>query len=376
MNTTANINFIGSYRFRKTGHRHSGAYWQSNVSFKGDTKSIIDAAGIDSEGKNIVNLIPYKENLECPEVDKVMQDGDLLAYVMGPMDIGIPANIKDKAFDNAMLEKIGGILKGRASHAEIGYSENGLAYQVSLWGRPGPMAPEERRFFRHACADTISIYRPRLSNYGVDSKTERMLKAEVKRWKTIVQPVYFPVGQEMNIDPADFTTLEELKFIASGFLNHSPADTKPAFDFKLNCVQWSTLVFSLAVCYPLSRRMLDKCGMLEAYAKNWAAKLGYADDSLLGIEELPIPFYTMEEIIENTLDMYFPESKAFLLDALKILPLQQILTSRGVANALRVMPNAFVLENRLRGLGVPRKTKTIFEYIATAAPANELEEMS
>ena len=37
-----------------------------------------------------------------------------------------------------------------------------------------------------------------------------------------------------------------------------------------------------------------------------------------------------------------------------------------------IMPSAFIIENRLRKLGVPRKTKTIFEYVATALPEREL----
>ena len=235
------------------------------------------------------------------------------------------------------------------------------------------MEAEDRRFFNHTDRDTISIYRVSLREYGVDGCTELQLKSEIKRWKEMVKPVYFPCGKEMNVDPADFTTVAELRDIAAGFINHLSSEQTPPFKFKLNCVQWSTLVFSLAVCFPLSETMLTKAGMLDAYKANWAGKLGFADAGLMGIEELPIPFYTMPEIVENTLDMYLPEHKETLLDALSKLPLHQVLSSMGVTDTRRVMPNAFVVENRLRGLGIRRNTKSVFEYVATAAPAEELE---
>lgn len=306
------------------------------------------------------------------DLDGILQNGDLLAYVQGKMNLEIPERLEGINFC-AAKRLIGGWLKGRASHAELGYvSDEGHAMQVSLWGREGPMQPEDRRFFNHTDNDTISIYRVSFRDYGVNKETEDLLKAEVKRWKQIVQPVYFPCGEAMNVDPADFTSVDELKGIAQKFLAHSPSDPHPAFDFKLNCVQWSTLVFSLAACFPLSKMMLGLIGAEESYAKNWAGRLGYAQEGLVGLNELPIPFYTISEIVENTLDMYLPELKSELKALLARLPVERYVSALGKVDSLRVMPNAFVIENRLRALGFPRKTKSVFEYIGTAAPEEEL----
>ena len=366
------IHYIGPYRFNAMAGKHREPYWQSTVSINGQSKTVVDAAGIDETGRNVVRLLPYRADKSCPEIDKVLQDGDLLAYVQGPRVIPIPQSL-DK-LERTSLERIGDVLKGRATHAELGYrNDAGEAMQVSLWGRTGPIEAEDRRFFRHTCNDTISIYRVSLRGYGVDAHTELQLKSEMKRWKEMVKPVYFPFGAEMNIDPADFTTVAELRDIAAGFINHLPSDRNPPFKFKLNCVQWSTLVFSLAVCFPLSEAMLMKAGLLDAYKANWSGKLGFADAGLLGIEELPIPFYTLREIVENTLDMYLPEHKTALFEALSRMPLHQVLSLIGGADTRRVMPNAFVIENRLRGLGFLRNTKSVFEYVATAAPEEELE---
>lgn len=367
-----NIEFLGPYRLNGQTPRHAEPYWHSTVTFNGLRKTVVDAAGMGEDGRNVVRLLPYQENVGCPQIDDVLRDGDLLAYVQGPKEIVIPSDATNAS--EKMIEHIGDVLKGRATHAELGYvNENGKAMQVSLWGRSGPMQAEDRRFSVHTNSDTISIYRASLSGYNVDSRTETLLKAEMKRWKELVKPVYFPVGTEMNVDPVDFTTMSELRDIAEGFVNHSPNDTTPPFRFKFNCVQWSTLVFSLAVCFPLSVEMLKQAGLFDGYERNWANRLGYAKEGLVGIGELPIPFYTMEEIVENTLDLYLPEYKGVLASALKTLPLQQILSKLGVADSKRVMPNAFVIENRLRGLGFKRKTKTTFQYVATAAPERELQ---
>lgn len=365
------INYIGDYRLRANIGRHNEPYWTSQIVIKGQSKTVVDAAGMDTAGRNVVRLIPYGERRR--ELDSILQNGDLLAYVQGRMNLVIPANLAGINFDVAK-NLVGGWLKGRASHAELGYvSDGGRAMQVSLWGREGPMCPEDRYFFNHTDNDTISIYRVSLRDYGVDEGTENLLKAEVKRWKQIVQPVYFPCGAAMNVDPADFTSIDELKRIAQKFLAHSPSDPRPTFDFKLNCVQWSTLVFSLAVCFPLSKMMLGFIGAEEDYAKNWSARLGYAQEGLVGLNELPIPFYSITEIVENTLNMYLPELKSELMSLLSGLPVEQYISTLGKPESLRVMPNAFVIENRLRALGFPRKNKTIFEYVGTAAPEFELE---
>lgn len=368
MNTE--INYLGDYRLKANIGRHSEPYWASHVVINGRSGTVVDAAGMDAGGRNVVRLIPYGERRT--DLDGILQDGDLLAYVQGQMNLAIPEKLEGINFDTAK-NLVGGWLKGRASHAELGYkSSEGHAMQVSLWGREGPMRPEDRRFFNHTDNDTISIYRVSLRDYDVNKETEDLLKAEVKRWKRIVQPVYFPCGEAMNVDPADFTSIDELKGIAQKFLAHSPSDPRPAFDFKLNCVQWSTMVFSLAVCFPLSKTMLGLIGAEADYAKNWAELLGYAQDGLVGLNELPIPFYTVSEIVENTLNMYLPDCKSELMTMLSKLPVERYISTLGKVDSLRVMPNAFVIENRLRALGFPRKNKTIFEYVGTAAPEWEL----
>ena len=233
MNTV--INYVGDYRL-KENCRHREPYWASRIRLNGIDKSVVDAAGAAEDGRNIVQLLPYGPNERA--LDGVVQDGDLLSYMQGPLTITWPGPMNPAS--------IGNILKGRASHAELGYSgQGGCARQVSLWGASGPIRPYDRPLFEHACDDAISIYRVSVRVYGVDSERERKLKAEVKRWKRILQPVFFPCTT-MNVDPVDFTTVDELRRIAGGLLKHTPDAGQPAFGFELNCVQWSTMVFSLA----------------------------------------------------------------------------------------------------------------------------------
>ena len=272
-----------------------------------------------------------------------------------------------------MPDNVKNLLKGRADHAELGYKNGDRAMQVSMWEQPDPTRADDRRFFMRTDRDTINIYRVSLGGYGVDARREELLKAEVKRWKELAKVAQFPCKEKRDVDPVDFTTVDELRKIAEGYINHLPEDPNQPFDFNLNCVQWSTLVFSLAVCFPLSATMLKEAGLLEAYRANWAERLGYAEDGLMGITELPVPSYTAEEIAGDFLDLYLPEHKTELMEQLNRLPLHLFLGKHGGADAKRIMPNAFTIENRLLGLGFKRNTKSVFRYVATAAPEGELE---
>jgi len=356
------IDYVGDYRL-KENDRHREPYWASRIRLNGVDKRVVDAAGAAEDGRNVVRLLPYGSNEHA--LAGVVQDGDLLSYMQGPLTVAWPGPLNPAT--------VGDILKGRASHAELGYAgQDGSARQVSLWGSPGPIRPYDRPFYEHACDDAISIYRISLRGYGVEPERESKLKAEVKRWKQILQPVFFPC-ETMNVDPVDFTTVDELGRIAADLLKHSPNDGQPAFGFKLNCVQWSTMALSLAVCYPLSREMLAAYGMLEDYERNWASSLGYADKGLMGIGELPIPFYSVREAVENVLDLYLPEVRDSILGRIDLPAVSALLSQNGIHPDQRVtMPSAFMVENRLRASGVPRKTKSVFKYVATGVPAKEL----
>lgn len=115
------INYKGEYRLRRTNWKHREPYWESTVRVGGNCRTVFDAAGREN-GQDVVRLIPYGQN--CDEIDKVLQTGDLLAYVQAPMnDINFPAHM-DLAQPTATLPYIGkikNILKGRATHAELGF---------------------------------------------------------------------------------------------------------------------------------------------------------------------------------------------------------------------------------------------------------------
>lgn len=356
------INYVGEYRLKK-GARHQEPYWTSCVSVNGSVRSVVDAAGIDRKGENLVRLLPYGPTNS--ELDGVLQKGDLLSYMQPPLRIVWPSALTP--------ENVVGVLKGRASHAELGYpSEDGKPRQISLWGDRDLVSPFDRPFYEHACDDAINIYRVSLSEYGIDARREAALKAEVIRWKQLVKPVYFPCGESMNLDPVDFTDIGELGRIASEVIRRAPGDRNPPFNFKLNCVQWTTLIFSLAVCYPLSRTVLSSNGWLNDYERNWSS-LGFAEDGLVGLDELPIPFYTVAEAVENILDLYVPEHKDLIRSMVDMSAVGAFMSAKGVRLDQRVvMPAAFMIENRLREEGVPRKTKSVFSYVATAVPEVEL----
>ena len=345
------IYYIGPHRMK------SDAFLYSTAIINGRSYRVPDAVGATTSGRNIARLIPNVAN--NVELVNLVQDGDLIGYIRDPIKISWPCHLN--------LDAILQILKGRVSHTELGYAgDGGCPRQTSIFNEQGPREPRDRPIYEDYDNATLGIYRASLSEYGITPKHEAALKAEVKRWKRIVRPVIFPCDT-MNTDPIDFTTVEALSGIAAECVRHSPNDNTPLFDFKLNCVQWSTLVFSLAACFPLSHATLASNGWFADYERNWGGLLGLAaDENLTGLEELPIPFYTVDEVIDNTLDLYLPTVKHEARDMIPKDAVRDMLFAKGISPDQRsIMPSAFMMENRLRANGFKRKTKTAFEYIAT-----------
>lgn len=287
------VEYIGNYRPAAIGRAADKLFWTSDVILNGKSHRVVDAAGMDSAGRNVVNLIPYGANSKS--IDDLVGDGDLLAYIRGRNCVRVDMNV------DMLLP----LLKGRASHAELCYrSPEDHACHISLWDAPNPIRPTDCSVFsEHSDGAALGIYRPSLAQYGVTSDRERTLKAEIRKWKQIVSPVCFPNGFALNFDPVDFASVEALGDIGRKFLSHSPTDRTPPVDFKLNCVQWSTLVFSLAVCYPLTENTIAKLKVRNEFESNWLARIGGYCGEVEGLDELPIPFYSPMDVVENALDL-------------------------------------------------------------------------
>ena len=358
------IQYEGKYRPAAGSRAFNEEFWTSDVMLNGKKHRVVDAAGLNPDGRNVVRLIPYGPG-GGNEGDLIC-DGDLLAYIRDRNVISLGSNI------DALLP----LLKGRASHAELGYhtKEKGACH-ISLWDARNPIRPTDcKTLYDHADNAAIGIYRISLKEYGVDLAREAKLKAEVHKWKEIVRPVNFPNGFALNLDPVDFTSVESLGKIARKFLQHAPSDPRPPVEFRLNCVQWSTLVLSLAICFPLTKETVEMLGARKEFDAYWSAVVGgYCEDGVVGLGELPIPFYSPMDVVENALDLYLPAEKSFVLELAGKYPVGDVLRSKGLGIDHRVvMPSTFILENRLRNLGVARRTKTVFEYVATALPEREL----
>lgn len=355
------IKYIGQYRMK------SEEFLYSTITVNGKSCRIADAVGATTDGRNIARLVPNVAG--NGELVNLVKDGDLLGYIRAPMapSITLPC---------ALTADVTNIIKGRISHAEIAYADGQCrSRQISLWD-PGnssqPIIPKDRFLYEDFDTASIGIYRVSLREYGIEPQREKELKAEVKRWMRIVKSVIFP-HETMDSDPVDFINVEMLARIAARCISRSPEDKSPLFDFKLNCVQWSTLVFSLAICFPLSRSTLTAKGWLADYERSWAATLGFASENLEGLDELPIPFYTIQDAIENTLDLYFPQYKRQILGMVDPKEVEALMYTKGIKSGQRIiMPSAFMMENRLRAMGVRRNTKSVFEYIATVVPEDQL----
>ena len=348
----------------------SEEFLYSTVTVNGMSYHVPDAVGATTDGRNILRLMPNEAN--NAELINLVQDGDLLGYIRPPMNINI------SLMPYSVQPEPGAIIKGRIYHAEIAYADpQGRPRQISLWDPDNSVQqipPKDRTLYDNFAKPPIGIYRVSLRKYGVEAQREKELKAEVKRWMKIVKPVIFP-HETMDTDPVDFIDVETLARIAARCIARPPMDKSPLFDFKLNCVQWSTLVFCLAVCFPLSHATLNSRGWLEDYERNWGVSVGFAENAgLTGLDKLPIPFYTIDEAIENTLDLFFPNFKEQIRGFVDSNVVAAQLYSKGISPDQRtIMPAAFMLENRLGAMGIQRKTDSVFEYVATVVPENQLK---
>lgn len=360
------IKYLGSYRPKSEDFLHS------TVTINGVEHKIPDGIG-SQDGKDVLRLLPNVE--DNSELVGLVKNGDMLAYVRDPLRKSLnlfPVPNEKDVFD---------IIKGRASHAELGYcKDDGRPKQISLWCEHDPWPydrplhiPYDRPFPESPTGGDIAIYRVSLRGYGIDEQREEQLKAEVLHWKEILRPATFPKST-MNTDPVDFTSVAELRAIAEKCIKHPYGDQNPPLPFMLNCIQWVTMVFSLAVCFPLSQKVLKDNGWLEDYARNWDGHVKLApNDTLTGLDELPIPFYSIKDVISDALDFYLPGEKALISGLLNHGNIAARMGTHGeIVNQLFTMPSAFMMENRLRAAGVERKTKTVFEYVATVVAPEKL----
>jgi len=194
------VEYVGNYRPVANGRAADKLFWTSDVILNGKSHRVVDAAGMDSAGRNVVKLIPYGANSKS--IDDLVSDGDLLAYIRGRNVVRVDMSV------DMLLP----LLKGRASHAELCYrSSEDRACHVSLWDAPNPIRPTDCSVFSDRTDGAVlGVYRASLAHYGVTPDRERTLKAEIRKWKQIVSPVYFPNGFALNFDPVDFASIETL----------------------------------------------------------------------------------------------------------------------------------------------------------------------
>ena len=246
-------------------------------------------AARNAEGRGVQKFIPYEE------LDGVLQDGDMLVMTE-PHDVGAMMMSPEK-------EKKANCLKQRGWHAEIVY--------MGADGHYLQKAPWHNRLIKHDCrnmrmhprySDFIAgIYRVELEK---DRAYEAALKAEVRRWVEIFGEHKFPdKASQFNIheylDPADFETPDDLRRIAAHLIRKEYDQIQ-----MVTCVQWAYQVLCLALNVPLTSKLLKVLGVYEAYQENWAAALGYADDSLEPLNRVPYVPYAPAETLQSFFNTY------------------------------------------------------------------------
>ena len=369
------------------------AFWTTQVEMGGVRRKINDTCPVRRTAagdESYMRVVPYGPNSRL--IDSVVEDCDLLVSIY-------PSNLLSINFPNVSKE----FLKQRGGHAEVGYlnpEKGNQAYHVALWGPQ----PTDQPFHQGETKDhVINVYRIDLSPLGIPPEREKRLKHEIVRWKKLFNKHQFPDGESMNFDPVDFTSVSELAEIARRLIQRPPTQM-PAIP-KVNCVQWSCQTVSLALNFPLTRRIVESLGVAESFKKYWA-DVGYADDDLEGINCLPISFYTPARLAQKGFDMYAPGIR--FLDVIRNLPVEQVagmmggkLQNWGIplpVQPLRayfekifelddldtpltipgqprpymvVMPSSLILEERAHQVAPPSNAPVI-RYVATAIPEDRV----
>lgn len=373
-------------------------FWHTEIRFPdGTCKKVNDTCPVrqcDQGAEYYLNAVPYGPGNS--EVDKVVQNGDLLTYLGQP-----PASFD---LNNNPASAILSLLKQRGYHSEAAYiaPSSGKAHQVALWGD----SPSDRLFHAGKTGtNKINIYRLDLTSIGVTHEREARLKRELLRWKEVFNRHTFPHGASMNYDPVDFTTVGELADIARVLLRRQPGTLPPIP--HVNCVQWTCQTVSLSLVFPLTRAVVKDLGVTEDFERDWLELLGgYADDSLEGIGCLPIQFYTPARLLQKAFDMYMPgvtlsavlgkhqEGQRFAGTLNQYLRAQGISLDPAILEAYLkqvvytgdldvplnvpglkvpyqvVMPSTFILEEREYS-SKPPSNHPLIRYVATVLPVGE-----
>ena len=261
-----------------------------------------------------LRIIPFCGNIDP---SSYVEDGDMLVYML------------DKLNTSDLMTTI----KQRGWHAEVCYkNEQGAAMKTSVWGdvrvdRPLNSAdnsnPNRSEYIMH-------IYRPEFP--GMAPAQVTAMKQQVRRWNQIFNKHRFPrdgdqyTGSHAYIDPADYGSVADIEGIAKKLINRAP-DVQPDVP-PVTCVQWSYQVLCLALNVPLNRSTLSRLGVYDAYVQHWQGRAGMVDDTLQGLNMLPVVPHSPAQVLEAYLNVYgkgmslttllkMPETKPYLENLLK-----------------------------------------------------------
>ncbi len=254
----------------------------------------------------------------APNPTTSTQDCDFVVYMLertnaGPLRVN-PGDVLG-SLKRLKKEHLVEFLKQRGWHAEAAYTGNdGTARQVAVWGP----RHSDRQFHEGDTKFAIMhIFHPEFP--GVDAERLAGLKGEIRRWKEIFNKHRFPengdlyTGSHKYLDPADFTTPDELAAIAVRLIDRPPNE-EPKIG-SVTCVQWSYQTVCLALNFHLNRHTLKELGVFDSYEKHWMPRLGAASEDLRGLNMLPFMAYSPAEVLQESLNTYAPGHR--LVDLLR-----------------------------------------------------------
>jgi hypothetical protein len=274
----------------------------SPIAVDDQIRLVNDVCPIGSGGREdyYLRIVPYGPH--STDLNSIIEDCDLLTYLGGPLSVPRLTSPRGPALLPAGVrpEHLLTMMKQRGFHSEAGYrAEDGSACQVALWGNQ----PSDRLFHQgNTQQNTIHIFR--LSFPWLEDSRQMDLKREIHKWKRIFNRHTFPHGKSMNLDPVDFTSVEDLSDIARKLIARAP-DSPTGLD-PVNCVQWTYQAVALSLNYPLTREVLQGLDVKDEFERHWEPLVGYSDDSVRGVGRLPTRQYSPARALQLALDTYFP----------------------------------------------------------------------
>lgn len=300
----------------------------------GSARRVDLCPAISPDQSGQLTIIPFAQ------IPNYVKPGDIVTFVT------------DTAVPDWSNQKYGEMLKQRGWHAEMITTGQSKTVLRGPWGgsngvvaiTPADNVKSHQWYSSFPSIWNLHICRFSPPNLADQARFDSLMQG-LEAWATILPQTNWP--QDMAFNPILFSDVNSLLRLGDSLIQRGPLP-------KMFCIEWVNAVFSLACCYPLTKKFLNSRGALLSFTKNFPA-IKFLDDALEPFSGLPWAAYSEEYIIESFAKIYFSDD---LTDQFA----DELLTAAKVPRQPVIMPIVPLLEMRKRS----NPANFNVQYICTA----------